>query len=180
MRAGAKTADERLTGRELRARTIRDFTIAMSVSNCVGALIVFVFLTLILPVRHPPAVGEVFLWNGPAFVIWGLAASYVGPRWGRSISLPRLRWLQEERVPTPEERRRVLRNPLVQLKVVGGIWAAAAVVFGLIDLHFSVQIAINVASGIVMGDRKSTRLNSSHDQISYAVFCLKKKKKNIF
>src|SRR5206468_12127470 len=26
-------------------------------------------------------------------------------------------------------------------------------------------------------DRKSTRLNSSHDQISYAVFCLKKKKK---
>src|SRR2546428_5939187 len=26
-------------------------------------------------------------------------------------------------------------------------------------------------------DRKSTRLNSSHDQISYAVFCLKKKKR---
>src|SRR2546421_13122879 len=29
----------------------------------------------------------------------------------------------------------------------------------------------------VLTDRKSTRLNSSHDQISYAVFCLKKKKK---
>src|SRR2546430_17294870 len=30
------------------------------------------------------------------------------------------------------------------------------------------------------GDRKSTRLNSSHSQISYAVFCLKKKKlKNV-
>src|SRR2546422_1224891 len=28
-------------------------------------------------------------------------------------------------------------------------------------------------------DRKSTRLNSSHGYISYAVFCLKKKKKNI-
>src|SRR2546428_5309043 len=27
-------------------------------------------------------------------------------------------------------------------------------------------------------DRKSTRLNSSHDQISYAVFCLKKKTSN--
>src|SRR5690349_23132663 len=27
------------------------------------------------------------------------------------------------------------------------------------------------------GDRKSTRLNSSHVEISYAVFCLKKKKK---
>src|SRR2546430_17379093 len=30
----------------------------------------------------------------------------------------------------------------------------------------------------VVGDRKSTRLNSSHSQISYAVFCLKKKTKN--
>src|SRR2546428_6129035 len=28
------------------------------------------------------------------------------------------------------------------------------------------------------GDRKSTRLNSSHDQISYAVFCLKKKNRS--
>src|SRR2546427_1658285 len=33
--------------------------------------------------------------------------------------------------------------------------------------------------GAAEGDRKSTRLNSSHSQISYAVFCLKKKKKNI-
>src|SRR2546430_9621244 len=33
----------------------------------------------------------------------------------------------------------------------------------------------NAASG--RPDRKSTRLNSSHSQISYAVFCLKKKKK---
>src|SRR5207244_13057406 len=32
------------------------------------------------------------------------------------------------------------------------------------------------AAGGVTGDRKSTRLNSSHQIISYAVFCLKKKK----
>src|SRR2546430_5374902 len=31
--------------------------------------------------------------------------------------------------------------------------------------------------GVAQADRKSTRLNSSHSQISYAVFCLKKKKK---
>src|SRR5438445_3781219 len=30
--------------------------------------------------------------------------------------------------------------------------------------------------GVLRGDRKSTRLNSSHANISYAVFCLKKKK----
>src|SRR5260221_944839 len=33
------------------------------------------------------------------------------------------------------------------------------------------------SEGLVDGDRKSTRLNSSHTVISYAVFCLKKKKK---
>src|SRR5204862_7201448 len=32
-------------------------------------------------------------------------------------------------------------------------------------------------SAILAADRKSTRLNSSHVEISYAVFCLKKKKK---
>src|SRR5688572_31487050 len=33
-----------------------------------------------------------------------------------------------------------------------------------------------IALMVVFRDRKSTRLNSSHSQISYAVFCLKKKK----
>src|SRR5438445_8947423 len=32
-----------------------------------------------------------------------------------------------------------------------------------------------VGAGTLVGDRKSTRLNSSHANISYAVFCLKKK-----
>src|SRR5206468_6720376 len=37
---------------------------------------------------------------------------------------------------------------------------------------------VKALAGLPPGeDRKSTRLNSSHDQISYAVFCLKKKKK---
>src|SRR5258708_12174315 len=35
-----------------------------------------------------------------------------------------------------------------------------------------------VAEAVRKADRKSTRLNSSHQIISYAVFCLKKKKKN--
>src|SRR2546421_12930676 len=41
-----------------------------------------------------------------------------------------------------------------------------------------IQLAISRAREYQAEDRKSTRLNSSHDQISYAVFCLKKKKKN--
>src|SRR5207253_9381190 len=45
--------------------------------------------------------------------------------------------------------------------------------------HFEPAVqARNSASGHALQDRKSTRLNSSHVAISYAVFCLKKKKKN--
>src|SRR5450755_4554581 len=44
--------------------------------------------------------------------------------------------------------------------------------FGLCDLGFGCP-----ELGYVSLDRKSTRLNSSHPSISYAVFCLKKKKK---
>src|SRR5688572_32352279 len=42
-------------------------------------------------------------------------------------------------------------------------------VIGFILLIFSQRLSL-------IADRKSTRLNSSHSQISYAVFCLKKKK----
>src|SRR2546430_6543427 len=34
-------------------------------------------------------------------------------------------------------------------------------------------------AAVLLKDRKSTRLNSSHSQISYAVFCLKKKKRHL-
>src|SRR5690349_23209328 len=39
------------------------------------------------------------------------------------------------------------------------------------------QTLASLLSPRTYGDRKSTRLNSSHVEISYAVFCLKKKKK---
>src|SRR5690625_6107325 len=47
----------------------------------------------------------------------------------------------------------------------------------IMDLEFSITSVLGLVS--LIGDRKSTRLNSSHVAISYAVFCLKKKTKNI-
>src|SRR2546430_12187228 len=47
---------------------------------------------------------------------------------------------------------------------------------GLIRLAGMMLRANGVGVAELPGDRKSTRLNSSHSQISYAVFCLKKKK----
>src|SRR2546427_6937134 len=45
------------------------------------------------------------------------------------------------------------------------------------DLHAGAQRSQGLRQLVAAQDRKSTRLNSSHSQISYAVFCLKKKKK---
>src|SRR5688572_32272865 len=50
-----------------------------------------------------------------------------------------------------------------------------AMVFDAIDFHRLERADADVERDAQ--DRKSTRLNSSHSQISYAVFCLKKKKK---
>src|SRR5438270_8777786 len=41
----------------------------------------------------------------------------------------------------------------------------------------AVVAGVDRQTRLAIEDRKSTRLNSSHSQISYAVFCLKKKKK---
>src|SRR2546430_4024501 len=56
---------------------------------------------------------------------------------------------------------------------------ATAATYGMpliveLGVFFDVLIAVLIAG--IYTDRKSTRLNSSHSQISYAVFCLKKKK----
>src|SRR2546430_3257208 len=45
--------------------------------------------------------------------------------------------------------------------------------------HYPVPV-FAAAAAVSLADRKSTRLNSSHSQISYAVFCLKKKKQHGF
>src|SRR5690349_23473441 len=55
-----------------------------------------------------------------------------------------------------------------------GMSRSPGVALGLCDLHGWATAEIAQSEG---KDRKSTRLNSSHVEISYAVFCLKKKKK---
>src|SRR5438874_9253274 len=45
------------------------------------------------------------------------------------------------------------------------------------DERFVTACGVNRRADSALRDRKSTRLNSSHVEISYAVFCLKKKKK---
>src|SRR3712207_7980514 len=53
------------------------------------------------------------------------------------------------------------------------------VVAGLVDLARVVDVRAAIEEAELEEDRKSTRLNFSHANISYAVFCLKKKKPQI-
>src|SRR3712207_7234975 len=61
-----------------------------------------------------------------------------------------------------QQRRRVAGEQVAVLRADGG--RVQAVVIDIVGI------------AVVLVDRKSTRLNSSHANISYAVFCLKKKK----
>src|SRR2546427_2552760 len=79
---------------------------------------------------------------------------------------------------------------LIRADVSGTSVATVVVDISAPDLPTTVVFNVPVAAGVASGtltipagsdrtiDRKSTRLNSSHSQISYAVFCLKKKKNN--
>src|SRR5256885_11003961 len=69
----------------------------------------------------------------------------------------------------------LFRSVLV-VTVVGGLEPERAVEFvGMSARDQALHRVLDIAVGVEAGDRKSTRLNSSHLVISYAVFCLKKK-----
>src|SRR5207249_9639023 len=80
----------------------------------------------------------------------------------------------------------VRRGPLPQADP-RGLWLPAAIRFGQPTAPNRRVHGARAADPLRLGDagrggapdRKSTRLNSSHVSISYAVFCLKKKIKNI-
>src|SRR3712207_8545384 len=61
--------------------------------------------------------------------------------------------------------------------VEGGVAGQVAVLAGLAQHADDRQAQAEADEHVGPQDRKSTRLNSSHANISYAVFCLKKKKK---
>src|SRR5438874_2216567 len=75
--------------------------------------------------------------------------------------------LKEARLPELKDRQALARVKYLSIDPTMRVWMAG-------DSYLPA-----VAIGEVMRalDRKSTRLNSSHVEISYAVFCLKKKKK---
>src|SRR3989475_4982577 len=91
----------------------------------------------------------------------------------RSPLFPYTTLFRSQRGVDPRNRRRVTEAVLDATRLVGRpIFFSMAIII----LAFIPVFALTGQEGKLL-DRKSTRLNSSHSQISYAVFCLKKKKK---
>src|SRR5690606_41562743 len=71
-----------------------------------------------------------------------------------------------------------VREILVELSRLARTYVVSGRPASVLDAWLGdLPIGLVCAHGLSIKDRKSTRLNSSHVKISYAVFCLKKKKK---
>src|SRR5204862_7349696 len=81
-------------------------------------------------------------------------------------------------LPIYRVRLRLEGNPLVlDGEQLGRVVDGAVPVVVVADRAVEEMVAEDAVERRELQDRKSTRLNSSHVEISYAVFCLKKKKK---
>ena len=118
----------------------------------IGALDVFLLLWFVLP--SPPVDGSktlIELLNLGVFVLVLAAGGLLGVRWGERIFRPIAAWLETDRRPTAAERHATLHHPQRCAWISGTGWAAAALIFLLVNLPFGVAFACHVASTIVLG-----------------------------
>src|SRR5436309_9360560 len=84
---------------------------------------------------------------------------------------------QETRLSRSEIARSALREGVRRLRMEKALGRYLNLEFTLSRAAQYAGVPIRNMADLAAEDRKSTRLNSSHVKISYAVFCLKKKKK---
>ena len=125
-------------------------TASMLGANAIGVLIVVTFATLVLPLPDVENNSDARLVNAIATGAYLLVVTPFGVWWGLRRLREAREWLEEDRTPTPEERRIVLRGPrrIVVVHVV--LWGLAALFFGL-NLAYSAESALRLASLIVFG-----------------------------
>src|SRR3712207_366674 len=103
--------------------------------------------------------GALFLlWQVRTFIGWFVVALFLA-----AALDPLVNWLQR--------RHRLIKRPLAIALSYLGVLVALLYIAGIF-----LPLLVDQINGLTRLDRKSTRLNSSHANISYAVFCLKKKK----
>jgi adenylate cyclase len=122
--------------------------VAVVVANVVGAVVVFALAAWVLPEGPLTDPGRVRTLNLVAFAVYLLLAVPIGLLWGgRRFRLRKGEADAEQR----RERRMVLYGPLRLVTVQTVLWVLAATVFVLLNLPYSVRLALSVGETIVLG-----------------------------
>jgi adenylate cyclase len=156
----AKALDVRRPSDVAVERAIRWLSLlAAAVGNLVGAVAVFVLLVWVLPTDDLALDGDGAPLGLDATVlnlilagVFVLVAIFVGAWLGIRQTRPGRIWLREGRPPTEEEQRRLLRSPLVIMRLVGLLWLAAALFFGVVNwLAYEFELGQRVAITVLLG-----------------------------
>lgn len=126
-------------------------TLALVLANVVGAAVVFVGAAWVIPNPSLPNEGAILLVNLVAAAIYVAVAVPVGVVWGNRAFRGALRAARQEREPSQEERRVVLRGPVRIGVRLGVLWMVAAAVFGVLNLRYSGILAFQVAVTVALG-----------------------------
>jgi adenylate cyclase len=131
------------SARGLRIRIQVLLTVLLVGTNLIGAVLVFVLASLVIPSPSAERGTVLSLAIGvPAYV--GVAI-FVGATWGTAGSLRALRWAVEEHEPDEDERIRALGVPWFLTRIQAGLWLGATAVFTLLALILQPERAVTTA-----------------------------------
>ena len=155
---------------ELARRVRNRAMIAMLLANGVGSVVVFVFLRWILPVPYVEGAGAT---NAKVFVAFLILTTPVGVAWSLLRWRPVARWMSEDRPPTAEEQRLVLRAPLRQVTVNATMWTLGGILFVALNLQYSLRLAADIGITVALGAATTTTVAAlALERIDRPVFAL--------
>jgi adenylate cyclase len=131
------------TARQLRIRIQVLLTVLLVGTNLIGAVLVFVLSSLVIP--SPSAERGTVLSLAIGVPVYVGVAIFVGAAWGTAGSLRALRWSIDDREPDEEERIRALGVPWFLTRMQAGLWLGATAVFTVLALLLQPERAITTA-----------------------------------
>ncbi|MDT8913303.1 adenylate/guanylate cyclase domain-containing protein [Amycolatopsis sp. PS_44_ISF1] len=124
----------------LRVRVQLLLTGTLIATNVIGAAVVVVLAFLLVPGPGPN--GEMVLATAVAVPVYVVSSVVVGALWGTRGALKTLRWVIQQRPPTPAERSATLRVPLRLTLVQAVLWGLATLLFGGLAVALQPDVAV--------------------------------------
>jgi adenylate cyclase len=127
------------------------YGLTILLANLSGALCAFLLLVFVLPGPQVNHQDTLKLLSAIAFVLGAAIFFPATWTWSARTFKSRLRWINEERPPTDDERDAMLRLPVTQQRIVAGVWIIAAVLYTALSAPFSIELAGNIFETLLLG-----------------------------